>query len=190
VHGGRIIPEAPVDSVACLNPFGYAEAKLVCERILEHTREMYPEDMEVSYIRVGQVAGSSETGYWNGSEHFPALVASSKSLGTLPELQNVCLPLSFTFTYVPVSSMTNYANIDPLLAPRKPRRRRHIRDPPLAHPTEINPPPRKPNPAILARPTPHHLRRTQHPPNDPHEPMAGPGMEYTHRERQPRQETL
>jgi acyl-coenzyme A synthetase/AMP-(fatty) acid ligase/nucleoside-diphosphate-sugar epimerase len=94
VHGGRIIPEQPVASVACLNPFGYAEAKLVCERILEHTREMFPEEMEVSYIRVGQVAGSSETGYWNGSEHFPALVASSKSLGALPELQNVSCPLS------------------------------------------------------------------------------------------------
>ncbi|KAL3493895.1 hypothetical protein BJX62DRAFT_248702 [Aspergillus germanicus] len=75
-HGGRIIPEASVDSVGCLNLFGYAEAKLVCERILEHTREMYPEEMEVSYIRVGQVAGSSETGYWNASEHFPALTLS------------------------------------------------------------------------------------------------------------------
>jgi acyl-coenzyme A synthetase/AMP-(fatty) acid ligase/nucleoside-diphosphate-sugar epimerase len=89
VHGGRIIPEASVDSVECLNPFGYAEAKLVCERILEHTRENYSEEMEVSYIRVGQVAGSSETGYWNTREHFPALVASSKSIGALPELQNV-----------------------------------------------------------------------------------------------------
>ncbi|KAL3444530.1 hypothetical protein BJX65DRAFT_319885 [Aspergillus insuetus] len=76
VHGGRIIPEVPVDSVACLNPFGYAEAKLVCERILEQTRQMYAEEMEVSYIRVGQVAGSSETGYWNANEHFPALTLS------------------------------------------------------------------------------------------------------------------
>ncbi|KAL2793016.1 hypothetical protein BJX66DRAFT_339232 [Aspergillus keveii] len=96
VHGGRIIPEAPMDSVACLNSFGYAEAKLVCERILEHTREMFLEEMEVSYIRVGQVAGSSETGYWNQNEHIPALVASSKSIGALPELQN-------TLSWLPVN---------------------------------------------------------------------------------------
>ncbi|CEL05016.1 hypothetical protein ASPCAL06138 [Aspergillus calidoustus] len=96
VHGGRIIPEQPVDSVDCLNPFGYAEAKLVCERILEHARENYPEEMEVGYIRVGQVAGSSETGYWNGNEHFPALVASSKSLGGLPELHH-------TLSWLPVN---------------------------------------------------------------------------------------
>ncbi|KAL2851873.1 hypothetical protein BJY01DRAFT_232774 [Aspergillus pseudoustus] len=76
VHGGRIIPESPADSVKCLNPIGYAEAKLVCERILEHTRENSPDEIEVSYIRVGQVAGSSATGFWNVNEHFPALTLS------------------------------------------------------------------------------------------------------------------
>ncbi|KAL3462250.1 hypothetical protein BJX64DRAFT_288581 [Aspergillus heterothallicus] len=76
VHGGRIIPESPVGSVDCLNPIGYAEAKLVCERILEHTRQNYPDELEVSYIRVGQVAGSSKTGYWNVNEHFPSLTLS------------------------------------------------------------------------------------------------------------------
>ncbi|KIA75341.1 NRPS-like enzyme [Aspergillus ustus] len=95
VHGGRIIPESPVDSVECLNPIGYAEAKLVCERILEHTRDNYPEALEISYIRVGQVAGSSTTGYWNVSEHFPALISSSRTIGAFPELQS-------TLSWIPV----------------------------------------------------------------------------------------
>ncbi|KAI9375907.1 hypothetical protein BJX61DRAFT_548427 [Aspergillus egyptiacus] len=76
VHGGRIVPELPIDSIHCLNPFGYAQAKLVCERMLEAARESSADEMEVSYIRLGQISGSSETGYWNAAEHFPSLTLS------------------------------------------------------------------------------------------------------------------
>ncbi|KAL3470340.1 hypothetical protein BJX99DRAFT_267530 [Aspergillus californicus] len=76
VHGGRIVPESPVDSVQCLNQFGYAEAKLVCERMLEHARASYADELEVSYIRLGQISGSSDTGCWNINEHFPSLTLS------------------------------------------------------------------------------------------------------------------
>ncbi|KAL4940296.1 hypothetical protein BDV06DRAFT_230437 [Aspergillus oleicola] len=76
VHGNRIVPEVPVDSVQCLNPIGYAEAKLVCERMLEHARRDFADDMDINYIRMGQMAGSSATGYWNVNEHFPALTLS------------------------------------------------------------------------------------------------------------------
>ncbi|KAL3431733.1 hypothetical protein BDV09DRAFT_206456 [Aspergillus tetrazonus] len=76
VHGVRMVPETPVDSVECLNPIGYAEAKLVCERMLEHAQKHYPHEMAVSYVRMGQIAGSSMTGFWNINEHFPALTLS------------------------------------------------------------------------------------------------------------------
>ncbi|KAL2812958.1 hypothetical protein BJX63DRAFT_432247 [Aspergillus granulosus] len=109
VHGGRIIPESAVDSIECLNPIGYAEAKLVCERILEHTRKNYADELEVSYIRVGQVAGSSATGYWNVNEHLPALFFSSKTIGALPELQS-------TLSWIPVDLAASVIN-EILLSP-------------------------------------------------------------------------
>ncbi|KAL4783812.1 hypothetical protein BJX76DRAFT_357597 [Aspergillus varians] len=95
VHGVRMVPESPVDSVECLNPIGYAEAKLVCERMLEHARENHASAVEVSYIRMGQIAGSSATGFWNVNEHFPALVRSSQRIGWLPQLPN-------TLSWIPV----------------------------------------------------------------------------------------
>ncbi|KAL6231238.1 hypothetical protein BDW75DRAFT_244087 [Aspergillus navahoensis] len=95
VHGVRMVPETSMDSVECLNPIGYAEAKLVCERILEHAREHYAHEMAVSYIRMGQIAGSSTTGFWNVNEHIPALVLSSLRIGRLPQLPN-------TLSWIPV----------------------------------------------------------------------------------------
>ncbi|KAL2813646.1 hypothetical protein BDW59DRAFT_167454 [Aspergillus cavernicola] len=95
VHGGRIVPETPINSVKCLSPFGYAEAKLVCERMLEHARVNLSNDLEVSFIRLGQIAGSSDGGFWNTNEHFPALVVSSRRIGALPQLPN-------TLSWIPV----------------------------------------------------------------------------------------
>ncbi|KAL4973660.1 hypothetical protein BDW66DRAFT_153612 [Aspergillus desertorum] len=95
IHGVRMVPETPVDSEECLNPIGYAEAKLVCERMLEHARKHYPHEIAVSYVRMGQISGSSTTGFWNTNEHFPALVLSSLRIGRLPRLPN-------TLSWIPV----------------------------------------------------------------------------------------
>ncbi|KAL5051268.1 hypothetical protein BDW71DRAFT_51303 [Aspergillus fruticulosus] len=95
IHGVRMVPETPVDSVECLNPIGYAEAKLVCERMLEHARKQYSNEMEVSYVRMGQIAGSTTTGFWNINEHFPALILSSLRIRRLPWLPN-------TLSWIPV----------------------------------------------------------------------------------------
>lgn len=80
----HIVPEDPVVSVDWIRLIGYAKAKLVCERILEHAREDYSDEIEISYIRMGQIAGSSQTGFWNTTEHIPALIMSSQLIGCLP----------------------------------------------------------------------------------------------------------
>ncbi|KAL4994640.1 hypothetical protein BDV10DRAFT_188841 [Aspergillus recurvatus] len=121
VHGVRMVPETPVDSVECLNPIGYAEAKLVCERMLEHARKQYPHEMAVSYVRMGQIAGSSTTGFWNVNEHFPALVLSSLRIGSLPRLPN-------TLSWIPVD-IAAQSITDLLLSPAPADLVYHIENP-------------------------------------------------------------
>ena len=89
VHSTRIVPEVPVDTIDCVNPIGYAEAKLVCERILERVAYEHGTELEVSYVRLGQLSGSPQTGFWNTTEHISALLKSSQRICALPQLQGV-----------------------------------------------------------------------------------------------------
>ncbi|KAL2823450.1 hypothetical protein BDW59DRAFT_163230 [Aspergillus cavernicola] len=66
---------------------GYNEAKFVCERMIQETLQRYPERVQAMIVRPGQIVGSKETGDWNTSEHFPAMVKSSQTLGVFPALE-------------------------------------------------------------------------------------------------------
>ncbi|KAG9513438.1 polyketide synthase, partial [Aureobasidium melanogenum] len=68
---------------------GYCDAKLTCERILEQTLHEHPERFRPMTARLGQVAGSKVSGYWNPMEHFSFLIKSSKTLKILPDFQGV-----------------------------------------------------------------------------------------------------
>lgn len=80
------VPEGPVDIDALL-PIGYAQAKWGCERMLDatvHAEQPGRAHFRATTARLGQIAGSSVSGYWNPMEHFGFLVKSSKTLGALP----------------------------------------------------------------------------------------------------------
>ncbi len=89
-HGG-LIPEVPINDVKFTNSIGYAEAKLVCEKILQKAALDYATQIEVSYVRVGQISGAKGSGFWNTKEHLAALIKSSQELGSLPILEGVSL---------------------------------------------------------------------------------------------------
>jgi UDP-glucose 4-epimerase len=90
VTGESLIPEVPMTDSSCTNHIGYAQAKLICERMLEDAGSKNEGKIETTYVRVGQMSGSSATGFWNEKEHFPALVAASQAIGKLPKLRGVC----------------------------------------------------------------------------------------------------
>lgn len=83
-HGGRV-PEAAV-GVEALLPVGYAEAKWGCERMLEATLRRHPARARAMTVRLGQIAGSRASGYWNPLEHFGFLVRSAQTLRALPDV--------------------------------------------------------------------------------------------------------
>ncbi|KAE8395557.1 hypothetical protein BDV23DRAFT_178609 [Aspergillus alliaceus] len=86
ITGQSAVPEEPT-SIECVLPSGYAEAKFVCERILEQTLQQYPDRFHAMVIRPGQISGSSSSGYWNTSEHFPSMVKSAQTLKVLPDFK-------------------------------------------------------------------------------------------------------
>lgn len=82
------VPEVPIDEPLVPLPIGYAEAKWVCEKIIESAFHQMKE-VETTILRIGQLSGSKSTGFWSPKEHFPALVKASQAIGSFPNLQGV-----------------------------------------------------------------------------------------------------
>ncbi|KAE8825964.1 hypothetical protein PTNB85_08909 [Pyrenophora teres f. teres] len=80
-----VVPEAraSIDSVL---PNGYSEAKWGCELMLDRTLHQYSDRFRTMTARLGQIAGSKTSGYWNPMEHFGFLVKSSCTLNALPDV--------------------------------------------------------------------------------------------------------
>ncbi|KAL8861119.1 MAG: hypothetical protein Q9178_002333 [Gyalolechia marmorata] len=93
---GGMIPEMPLHD-ASKGPLamGYAEAKWVCEQVVESAHKTLQNEVEPMIVRIGQLSGSQTSGYWSTKEHFPALVKASKGVGHLPDLQG-------TLSWLPV----------------------------------------------------------------------------------------
>ncbi|OTA97708.1 hypothetical protein M434DRAFT_65040 [Hypoxylon sp. CO27-5] len=86
--GKTRVPEERMQMKSVLNN-GYSEAKFTCERILDETLHKYPEIFRTMAVRLGQIAGSRTSGYWNPVEHLSFLIKSSQSLKALPAFEGV-----------------------------------------------------------------------------------------------------
>lgn len=95
--GQTHVPEERM-SVDSVIPVGYGDAKLVCERLLDHTLHEHPDRFKPMVVRVGQIAGSRTSGYWNPVEHLVFVVKSSQTLRSLPDLDG-------TLSWCPVNTV-------------------------------------------------------------------------------------
>ena len=75
-----------IDSVL---PNGYGDAKYICELMLDETLHKFPSRFRTMAVRIGQIAGSSTTGYWNPMEHLSFLWKSSQTLNALPNFDGL-----------------------------------------------------------------------------------------------------
>lgn len=80
-----LVPEERVGIEAVL-PVGYGEAKWGCEWMLDLTLHQHPNRFRPMVARLGQIAGSKTSGYWNPMEHFGFLIKSSQTLNALPDM--------------------------------------------------------------------------------------------------------
>ena len=117
------IPEKNITDVKCTNRIGYAEAKLVCERIVQSARDNFPTNIEAGSVRIGQMSGSEESGFWNTEEHIAALVKSSVVINALPALEGVCVAVIHSSNLIYNAD----TDLDTLLASRQCCRFRNFR---------------------------------------------------------------
>ncbi|KAJ3578647.1 hypothetical protein NPX13_g1919 [Xylaria arbuscula] len=99
-----VVPQAVLsrDDARNILHQGYAQAKYVCERLLE-TYASKSQNKRVAVLRVGQVCGPVEgIGTWNSTEWTPSLVISSKFLGASPKSLG-----SLEVNWVPVDKLGN-----------------------------------------------------------------------------------
>jgi nucleoside-diphosphate-sugar epimerase len=89
-YDGQPAPEKLIDWSDITFELGYGQAKAICEMILANVaRTSRPYSIRV--VRLGQVSGSSQTGYWNTAEHLPTLFKMSKLANAFPRLTGVCV---------------------------------------------------------------------------------------------------
>lgn len=111
---GSMVPEVSMPDNECADAFGYAQAKLVCERIVESAARAHQGELVAKYVRVGQMTGARETALWNAREHFPALVKSSQLVGYLPKIRGVSKPESLA-----CAADTDRSLLDLVMDPRR-----------------------------------------------------------------------
>ncbi|KAF5350345.1 hypothetical protein D9758_012816 [Tetrapyrgos nigripes] len=79
------LPEAPIPSsspeIEMATTSGYTQAKWISEQLIATSGL----GNRATVVRVGQVAGMTDSGYWNSTEWFPALLQASKAIGKLPQ---------------------------------------------------------------------------------------------------------
>ena len=115
-----MVPEERM-SIDTVLPNGYGDAKWTCERMLDETLHHYPERFRTMVVRLGQIAGSKTSGYWNPMEHFGFLIKSSQTLNALPDVGG-------TVYWTPVNDIAG-ALSDLVLSDRTPYPIYHIENP-------------------------------------------------------------
>ena len=115
-----LVPEERVDIDTVL-PNGYSEAKWGCERMLDETLHKYLNRFRTMVVRLGQIAGSKTSGYWNPMEHFGFLIKSSQTLNALPDVDG-------TVYWTPVNDIASTLS-DLVLSNRTPYPVYHIKNP-------------------------------------------------------------
>ena len=68
------------------SPLGYSRSKWVAEHICLSAHEQTHLHGRISIVRVGQLAGASDTGIWNTKEAWPMMLSTARLIKCLPDL--------------------------------------------------------------------------------------------------------
>lgn len=81
------VPEAVLEDPLASADMGYAEAKWVCESLLDHVGKTHAAVVEPVVVRVGQLSGpEAADGVWKAAEHMPVLFRASQAIGAFPDI--------------------------------------------------------------------------------------------------------
>ncbi len=82
------IAEKPMEDLSHVSHTGYAQSKIVGEKIIEAATQTA--GTNACIYRIGQIVGDTKYGIWNDSEAFPLIIRSAETMGILPELNMEC----------------------------------------------------------------------------------------------------
>lgn len=90
-----LIADAPVEDYSHALDMGYAQSKLVGEHMVLNAARGGAR----SYVlRIGQIVGDLQSGFWNDSEYVPSMIRSALSMKALPALDEKC-------SWIPVDTL-------------------------------------------------------------------------------------
>ena len=90
-----LIADAPVNDFSHALDMGYAQSKLVGEHMVLNAARSGAR----SYVlRIGQIVGDLQSGFWNDNEYVPSMIRSALSMKALPALNENC-------SWIPVDTL-------------------------------------------------------------------------------------
>lgn len=90
-----LIADAPIDDFSHALDMGYAQSKLVGEHMVLNAARRGAR----SYVlRIGQIVGDLQSGFWNDNEYVPSMIRSALSMKALPALNENC-------SWIPVDTL-------------------------------------------------------------------------------------
>ena len=90
-----LIPDAPINDFSHALTMGYAQSKLVGEHMVLNAARAGAR----SYVlRIGQIVGDRQNGFWNDTEFVPLMIRSALSMKVLPALKENC-------SWIPVDTL-------------------------------------------------------------------------------------
>ncbi|KAF2836625.1 acetyl-CoA synthetase-like protein [Patellaria atrata CBS 101060] len=94
--GRHVVLERSLKDPTVSASFGYAEAKWICEHMLERAWKTLRQSFDPVVMRIGQLSGpESCRGVWKTAEHVPALLKASQRISAFPALDG-------DFSWLPV----------------------------------------------------------------------------------------
>ena len=82
------IPEEPIKNLEQVSLTGYAQSKLIGERIVQRAVEGTGADATI--LRIGQIVGDTKTGVWKDNEALPLIIRTALTMGILPQMKITC----------------------------------------------------------------------------------------------------
>ncbi|QRV80473.1 acetyl-CoA synthetase-like protein [Ceratobasidium sp. AG-Ba] len=117
---GLSLPEEYIQFESVATGFGYGESKFVTEKMLESAQSF---GLETCVVRLGQLTGDKTSGSWSPTDWVPSLIASSLSVGYLPDaLGSISwIPLDDAATTVIDACLSREALLPPVIHCAHPR---------------------------------------------------------------------
>jgi thioester reductase-like protein len=91
VDSSGCYPEEILSDPLSASPLGYSQSKWVAEHICAAAHARTKLHGQMAVVRVGQLAGASQTGVWNTKEAWPMMLSTAGVIQCLPDLADEAL---------------------------------------------------------------------------------------------------